>query len=649
MPRVADLRKKPVASVASSCAGRRFQLGLTIAFVATLWLASPAVPAFAQTALTVGSVRDQTGAAIPDAEVEGYDARGAQTQSVRTDGAGTFAMPGEGVVRVAVRCRFCRTTSAGLVPGQVAVVIVRRFQALLTDAPSPSDLQNVPYSRVESAIALRPFALLRQSTTVTSGSQLSALGFQPAQALLVDSGVPNYDVIGGTSPYDAIPANDVRVANIAAPAEAFLYGDRAGSGTISVEPFGDANDSVGLIGGATSIRVQGGSPQAGAVLTASNDAADWRQRFDARFQTQLAASQTLGVDVATSQYRETGVSSDALDGSYSFAHAAYNDAQPGYDVGVDLTTDRGVYSASGLRPVSDFEAAYDGVWSDTGFAAGIRTHGSVFFFADTGVRLSSGGYDTQGFAYDASGNIVQRRLDVGFEADEPDYTLRAGVGQFGIDYQGGGWGSSGGQRTALATPSLQLQLFPNARWGASFSASGSFSLPTIVEQYDGYPYSSLDFDRASSYTGTLSYTDLQRVRIDVEAASQHVAGSVNGLVTSAGLSVTWQFAPALSLRAWTMRVDDATTPALPASYTPYPYPYPSTFGDATVNAFWLTYENPGAIRFDAIYRRDLLNGQPFEHVDGDVSGPIKDGLRWYAGVQDVARTTYLSAGLRFNP
>lgn len=603
-----------------------------------LW---PAAPALAQAALAVGSVRDQTGAAIADAEVEGYDTRGTQTQTVRTDGAGTFAMPGEGVVRVAVRCRFCRTTSASVVPGRAAVVIVRRFQALLSDAPSPSDLQNLPYSRVESAIALRPFALLRQSTTVTTGSQLSALGLQPAQALLLDSGVPNYDVVGGISPFDAIPANDVRVANVAAPADAFLYGDRAGSGTISVDPFGDGNESVGLVGGETSIRVQSGSPQAGAVLTASNDATDWRQRFDARFQTQLAASQTLGFDVATSQYRETGASSETLDGNYSFADTAYNDAQPGYDLGVDLLADRGAYSASGPEP------AYDGVWSDTGFSAGIRTRGSAFFFANTGARLSSGGYDTAGYAYDASGNIVQRRIDVGFEADEPDYTLTAGVGQFGIDYEGSGWGSSGGQHAALATPSLQLQLFPNERWGASFSAAGSFSLPTIVEQYDGYAYDSLDYDRAASYAGTLSYTDLQRVRVEVEAATQHVTGSVNGLVTSAGLSVTWQFAPELSLRAWTMRVDDATTPALAASYTPYPYP--STFGVATVDAFWLTYENPGAIRFDAIYRRDVLDGQPFEHVDGDVSGPVENGLRWYAGVQDVARTTYLSAGLRFNP
>ena len=100
-----------------------------------------------------------TGAAIADAEVAGYDTRGAQTQSVRTDGAGTFAMPGEGVVRVAVRCRFCRTTtrawcraSGGRDRAPLPSVAERRTVAV-------GFLENVPYSRVESAIALRPFAL----------------------------------------------------------------------------------------------------------------------------------------------------------------------------------------------------------------------------------------------------------------------------------------------------------------------------------------------------------------------------------------------------------------------------------------------------------------------------------------------------------
>jgi hypothetical protein len=608
-------------------------LGLILAQLA-------ACPADAQAALTVGSVRDQSGVAIAGATVEGYDPAGVLAGSARTDGSGTFALTADRVASVAIGCHYCLATRIPVVSGRPVVAIVRRFGALLDKTPSPSDLANLPYSRVESSIGLRPFTLLRQTTEVVSGSQLSDLGFAPGQALLVDAGVPSYDVVDGTSPYDAIPANATRDANVSPASDAFLYGDRAGSGTVFVDPFGDGNEQVGVIGGASSLRFQIGTPQAGAVLTASNGATDWRQRFDAQFQTQLATTQTLGFNASTSQYRETDASGSALDGAYSFARGAFDDAAPGYDFNVAAVTDRGTYGVTGVQ------GTYDSIWADSGITAGVRTRGSTFAFADTGVRLSSGYYDTAGDLYDATGNIVQRRIDAGFESDQPDYNVVAGVGVFGIDYNGEGWASSGGARAALATPSLQLRLFPDQRWSGSFAAAGSFSLPTVVDQYDGYANHSLAYDRGSSYAGTLSYTDFSRVRVEVEAASQRVTGFSNGLVTSAGMSVTWQVAPAIALRAWTMRVNDATTSPVPPPFVPSYGPF---FGVSNVNAFWLTYENPGAIRFDAIYRRDLLNGEPFEHIDGDVSGPIASSLRWYAGIENVARTKYISAGLKFNP
>jgi hypothetical protein len=592
-----------------------------------------AEPARAQTALTVGSVRDRSGEAIAGATVDGLSAAGAPVGTTQTDAAGTFALTGSGVQRLTIHCRFCQETSVAVVPGKPVVAIVRRFEALLSDSPTPADLENLPYSRVESSLALRPFTLLRQTTVATTGSQLSTLGFAPAASLLVDSGVPSYDIVDGTSTYDAIPQNQVRSANIAPPADAFLYGDRGGSGTVSTDPFGDDNELVALIGGDTSLRLQAGTPQAGAVLTASDDATDWRQRFDGRFQAQLAATQTLGFDVATSQYREAGATGDSIDGAYSFGRASYTDATPEYDAAVDLIADRGIYSTSGTA------TPYDAAWADSGFSAGVRTHGSVFVFADAGVRLSSGSYDASGDLYDATGSFAQRRIDYGFEADEPDYQVVAGAGTFGIDYSGYGFADSGGYHAALTTPSLQLRLFPKDRWGASFAANESFTLPTLVQQYDAVEYDTLQLDRASSFVGTLSYTDMQRVRVDVEAATQHVYGADNGIITSAGVSTTWQFAPAFSLRAWFMHVDDTTAQPL---YSPY---LPSA-GTWNADAIWLTYENPGAIRFDAIYRRDFLNGLPFEHIDGDVSGPVYRGLRWYAGIQDLMRTTYVSAGLR---
>jgi hypothetical protein len=613
----------------------RRQIRALVALAASLALCW-ALPARAQTALTVGSVRDRSGEAIAGATVDGLSSGGAFVGSTQTDAAGTFALAGTGVGRLTIRCRFCQETSVEVVPGKPVVAIVRRFEALLYDSPTPSDLESLPYARVESSLALRPFTLLRQTTDVTTGSQLSSLGFAPG-SLLVDSGVPSYNIVDGTSPYDAIPQNQVRNASIAPPADAFLYGDRAGSGTVSTDPFGDDNELVALVGGDTSIRLQAGTPQAGAVVTASNDATDWRQRFDGQFQAQLAATQTLGFDVATSQYRETGASGDTIDGSYSFSRASYTDDTPGYDTALDLIADRGIYSTSGTSN------PYDAAWADSVFSAGIRTHGTVFAFADAGVRLSSGSYDASGDLYDATGAFVQRRIDYGFEADEPDYQIIAGAGTFGVDYEGQGFADSGGYHAALTTPSLQIRFFPKDRWSASFSADESFTLPTLVEQYDAVDYDTLALDRAASVVGMLSYTDLQRVRVDVEAATQHIHGPDNGFITSAGVSTTWQFAPAFSLRAWIMRVDDTTTQ--PPLYSPY---FP-TAGTSNTDAFWLTYENPGAIRFDAIYRRDLLNGLPFEHIDGDVSGPVFRGLRWYAGIQNIARTKYMSVGLRFSP
>ena len=54
-----------------------------------------------------------------------------------------------------------------------------------------------------------------------------------------------------------------------------------------------------------------------------------------------------------------------------------------------------------------------------------------------------------------------------------------------------------------------------------------------------------------------------------------------------------------------------------------------------------------SIRLDTIYRRDLLDGAPFYHVDGAISGPVASRLRWYAGVEDRMRRTFIDLGLRF--
>lgn len=592
-------------------------------------------PAGAQVALVVGSVRDQHGSPVEGAGVAALDPQGARTAAAMTDAAGTFSLPGGGVAAVAISCRYCISRTVAVASGEPVVAIVRRFDALFYDSPSPQDLANLPYAHVESAMALRPFMLLRQTTGTLPGSQLADRGLLPTNALLIDAGVPDYDFSFGATPYDDIPANYEHSGSVASPADAFLYGDRAGSGIVSLDPFG-GDSALATVGGDTILRLEGGSESTGVVAgTYSNDA-ESRQRTDARWTIPISGAETLFFSGGSAQNRVYGDPTSTLNENFSFATASFDDAQPSVDVHASFIADRGGYLAtSGGLPIGD-------VWSDAQYSGGLRTQGPISAFVDVSSRLSTGIYDAA--AYDQpriAGTLTQNRVDAGFNAVGKVYDVTAGVGLFGLDYSGGWGGASTPAGGHLATPSLSLRLFPNSKWTADFKASGSFTLPTLWQEYGFYDnYGAFVYDRNALYEGTLSYTDDSRLRVSVETASQRVRGYTDGLVTSTGASVAWQLAPTISLRAWTMYVADTTAP--PAGPQLYPSGIPSN-----VNALWLTYENGSALRVDAIYRRDILDREPFEHVDASISGPLSNHLRWYAGVEDRQRTTYLDVGLRF--
>lgn len=594
-------------------------------------------PAGAQVPLVVGSVRDQNGTPIAGASVTALAAGGARLTQTSTDRSGTFSLPGDGVRAVEVRCRYCAPRTLPVTAGGPVVAILQRYEALLDDAPNAGDLANLPYAHVESAVALRPFTLLRQTVAVFPGSQLSDRGLLPADALLVDDGVPNYDFSFGSSPYDGIPASFERSATVASPSDAFLYGDRAGSGIVSLDPFGGDAADLATVGDDTIVRLATGSDASGIVAGTYTNDDESRQRADARLTLPLSGAQTVFVTAGSSQDREYGDTSSSLDGSFTFANAVFDDAQPAVDLHAAFTADRGGYWATSAdRPISD-------VWSDAQYTAGVRTTGAIAAFADVSARLSTGIYDAAAYLQPRiAGTLTQDRLDAGIEATGIGYDLTAGVGAFDLGFTGGWGGMSTPSRARLATPSVRLRLFPQSHWSADVQASGSFTLPTLWQQYAlAEDESVLTYDRNALYAATLTYSDNARVRVSVETASQRVGGYTDGLVTSGGASIAWQVAPQLSLRAWTMYATDTTAPPVSAPYFPIGTP-------SNVNAFWLTYQNGSGLRVDAIYRRDLLDGVPFEHLDGDVSGPITGRLRWYAGVEDRYRTTYVDAGFRLS-
>ena len=596
-----------------------------------------AAPARGQAPLVVGSVRDQHGAAIVGAIVTGQTMQGGRTTTT-TDAGGTFALHANGIVAVLVTCRYCRSARVEVKPDEPIVLIMRRYDALADDSPTPSDLENLPYAHVESSIALRPFTLLAQSTEPYPGSSLSDRGLSPSGSLLIDDGAPNYDIVDGQSPYVLIPARYEQSGVLEDASNAYAYGDQAAGGVMELDPFkSGSNAEIAIVGSDTIARAQVGSDSSAIALGSLTNDEESRQRGDVIASWPLGAQQSLTVAGGSEQGREYSSPGEEFAGSFSFADAQFSDPRA-LNLSLTAVTDRGDYTTSAYQyPTS-------AAWSDSGFDASVHSAGPIIAFADVGLRSSTGFYDPQALPYDlprVGAMLDQTRADAGIAVSGKDYAVTAAVGAFWFDYAGGTYGVSQPASTALAVPSLQAQLFPNGRWSLNLEGSGSFTLPTFVDQYLSAEAQAMpvQLERNALQAAVLTYTDDARVRLSFEQASENVSGASSGRITSTGFSAIWQLAPMISLRAWTMHVAD--TAPLYGSGLPYEGNAP------TVSAFWLTYDTGNAVRADAIYRRDLLDGVPFYHIDGAISGPIANRLRWYAGTEDRLHRTFVDIGLRF--
>jgi hypothetical protein len=603
---------------------------------ALLLLTLVAAPARGQAPLIVGSVRDQHGAAVAGATVTAQ-AAGVTPATTSTDANGTFALHAEGIGAVRITCRYCQTNLVAVRPGEPVVAIVRVYEALTSDSPSPNDLANLPYAHVESSIALRPFTLLAQTTLPYPGSAVSDRGLS-GSSLLIDDGAPNYDIVGGESPYPLIPAQYEQSAAVRDATNAYAYGDQAAGGIVATDPFlAGSNFDVATLGSDAIFRAQAGSDASGVAAGTYSNNQESRQRGDAFATFPLGAEQSLTVVGGSEQGRSYADPAWLFDGSFSFADATFTDPRA-LNLSLSAVMDRGDYvMTQGEYPIS-------AAWSDAGFSAGIHSDGPVAAFADVGVRSSTGFYDAQALPIGlprVAAALAQTRADTGVTAKGAAYDVTAGVGAFWFDYGGGTNGLSQPARTALAVPSLQARLFPNGKWTLNLQGSGAFTLPTFVEQYQysGAQAMPVELQRDEMQAAILSYTDQSRVRVSFEQASENVSGVSTGRITSTGISAVWQVAPAISLRAWTMHLTNTAggyaTAAIP-------------FGVGTsVGAVWLTYDTGSALRADAIYRRDLLDGVPFYHFDGAISGPIAGRVRWYAGAEDRMHRTFVDVGVRF--
>lgn len=594
-----------------------------------------AAPAWGQaTPLVVGSVRDQHGAPIVGARVSASGAGG--SHETTTDESGTFALEAGGVRQVLVTCAFCRSVELAADPGEPVVAIVHRYEAIAGDEPTPRDLAALPYAHAESVLALHPFTVLNDSSTILPGPRVSDRGLSRAGGLLLDAGVPNYDPVANVSPLETTPGFYAQSVDSRSPFDAFTYGDQADAGIFSVDARNSDNVDARAVAGADSVFRAGANSQRGsASVGESANALDLRERFDAADVLPVGDGETLNFSASDARGRIAPAFGDYLESSFSSASASY-DRRRESDVHAGVLADRGTYDEFSR---AEFSAA----WSDVAGGIGVSSDGPVSTFADAGFRMTNGRYDARSLGVPLIGaQVFAQHVVAGIRTRQRGYDAQAGLGAYAVSYDGG----AGGVRpldAQIVSPSLRVDLAPGQRWSATFGTTGTFRLPTLLEAYSSPPESNaLEYDRNALASATLSYSDLQRVRVEFTASTQDVSGLDTGTITAVGGAVAWQATPTIALRAWSMHVDDATT----ARYAVFRYGAPPQ--PATVGSLWLTYENDANVRADVIWRRDLIDYLGDEHLDASISAPLARGLRWFVGTERLHRARYLDIGIRFS-
>ena len=586
----------------------------------------------APVSLVAGAVRDQAGAPIAGAVVS-VPGRKIVTS---TGPDGTFALEAPGVTVVRIGCRFCRSVDVPVAADGTVVAIVRRYTALAARGPSRDDVAALPYAHVESDIALTPFVQLENSSTILPGPQLSDRGSQRGGGLVLDAGAPDYDVVANGSPFYTIPDRYVQAFSVAPQSDAYLYGDLADGGTFVLDPSSEGRDAAVTSGTDTAFRVAASTGVANVAAGFSRDEDERRQSVDASLLAPVADG-TVGVDASFADGRYALDPRNAIWTSYGVLHASYERTRD-VTVRADAFADRGTYREySRGSPLST-------EWSDAGASVTVRSNAAIAPFLTAAVRSSTGYYDAIPFGIARFGSsVAQQQITAGVHASTATLDVLAAFGVHGAQYDGGVYGLKFPASATMTAPVLRVRYAPDAHWALTASASGGFEIPTLLARYSiEPPGDAIYVDRDATTEGTLEWTDGARLRLAATALRRNVRGLDTGTIGAAGLSGTYQIAPDIAVRAWWMRSSPFATTAPGFRFGARPRP-------ADTGSAWITYENPDALRVDAIWRQDLIDYLPDAHFDAAISGPLARDLRWFVGSERRYGERYTDVGLRFNP
>jgi hypothetical protein len=592
--------------------------------IPALLLALAAAPA----PLVVGSVRDQEGAPIPGASV----ASGSFRTTTAPDG--TFALEASGVRFLRITCAYCKPVVVGVASSEPVVAIVQRYRALSEASPSAHDLRSLPYSRAESAISLRPFIVLTDSRAFLPGARLSDRAASAQGGAIVDNSIPDYDIAANVSMLPVIPSFDLRSADAFSPGQTLYTGDQSAGGVFFLNDLPAQGSDASLIGGSDySARRGVFTPAAAYALSASAGKSESSARAAAQLHLP-AGGDSLDLSILGARAgltRSDVFSREAIQGF----RAQYQRVRDTV-LQVTLAADRAGYDTSfASAPLSS-------VWSDLIGDLTVSSQTPIQIFGDFGVRQSTGRYNADRFHLNIAGSVSQTHIDTGLQTSGEGYSARATIGAYTIAYNGGTSGTPLPLQAQALVPSVYGSFALSNEWNIELYAGSSFRLPTLLEAYGTVPDTDLHIDRYAELTQTLTYSDLNRIKISMTYMSERLSSLDAGTVHAAGASVAWQIAPELSLRAWTMWFNDTTQP----------YEAILRFGrdaaSGTPGSLWLTYENPAGFRIDTIYRSDFLDALPVRHVDASISAPLRGGLRWFLGTERLQDARSIDAGIKFD-
>jgi hypothetical protein len=549
---------------------------------AAAWLAL-AAPAAADELLT-GALRDQDGAAVAGARITAFDRAGTVVGHDRSAPDGTFALTTpQRPATLAIDADDSEPLRLA-VPSSGPVVAIVTHRRAADRTPSQADVAALPAGRFVSVAELVPYEVAGYGAI---SDRWLALG----HGVTTIEGLPFYRRIDGADASDILPDRALGAVDVVDPLQAPWYGDRAGGGVVNAELFNRADSARAGSDGYT--LEAGGNAQ---VFTATSwDPDGERQLIAARAVTAggpvSASFLALVGDLSDEYYRGAGVT---LRGA---TRALNLDAQ------FSVTTD--VDTSAATPDIGDVTSiVLDGVGNGPDAIA---------------VRLRW--RDERGAYGDATSDHTDAALVAGTTRGSdgaPQLSATLALA-FGRELDSG----AGAQSSAAVTPAVSyvVPIAPDWSLRAGYGQS-TLGTPGIA------------LARASLGEAGLSFSDHRRLNLDLVAYAEGDAAPA-AFDRGVGVSLGWEVAPRVSLRAWALGDGEAENTLAPqySGGPPYPGEVQRTFRRDVV---WATWDAP--VRLDVLVRNGAL--------EGSLNAPLGGGYGVFVGsARNVRNIRVLSAGL----